>query len=66
MIDLSHFLLLEPVAAEGTLDGVLNRLAEYLHRQSQIRNKVSAALAYPIVMLVIGVVIVVLPLLVAA
>ncbi len=46
--------------AAGNLDGVLNRLAEYLQRQSQIRNKVSAALAYPIVMLVIGVVIVII------
>lgn len=45
--------------AAGNLDGVLNRLADYLQRQSQIKNKVSAALAYPIVMLVIGVVIVI-------
>lgn len=46
--------------AAGNLDGVLNRLATYLQRQSAIRNKVSAALAYPIVMLVIGVVIVII------
>jgi general secretion pathway protein F len=46
--------------AAGNLDGVLNRLADYLQRQAQIRNKVSAALAYPIVMLVIGVVIVII------
>lgn len=45
--------------AAGNLDGVLNRLAEYLHRQSKIRNKVAAAMAYPIVMLVIGIVIVI-------
>ncbi len=46
--------------AAGNLDGVLNRLAEYLQRQAQIRNKVSAALAYPLVMMVIGVVIVII------
>ncbi len=46
--------------AAGNLDGVLNRLAEYLQRQAQIRNKVAAALAYPMVMMVIGVVIVII------
>jgi len=46
--------------AAGNLDGVLNRLAEYLQRQAQIRNKVTAALAYPMVMMVIGVVIVII------
>jgi general secretion pathway protein F len=46
--------------AAGNLDGVLDRLAEYLQRQASIRSKVSAALAYPIVMMGIGVVIVVI------
>lgn len=46
--------------AAGSLDNVLDRLAEYLQKQQQIRNKVSAALAYPIVMIVIGVVIVII------
>jgi general secretion pathway protein F len=46
--------------ASGSLDQVLDRLAEYLQKQQQIRNKVSAALAYPIVMIVIGVVIVII------
>jgi general secretion pathway protein F len=44
--------------ASGSLDRVLSRLADYLLKQQQIRNKVSAALAYPIVMIVIGIVIV--------
>ena len=46
--------------ASGSLDMVLDRLADYLQRQAQIRNKIVAALAYPIVMIVVGVVIVVI------
>ncbi len=45
--------------ASGNLDGVLDRLAEYLQRQATLRAKISAALAYPIVMIGIGVVIVI-------
>src|SRR5262245_37750733 len=46
--------------ASGSLDRVLDRLADYLLRQQQIRNRVSAALAYPMVMIVVGVVIVII------
>ena len=46
--------------AAGNLDGVLDRLADYLQKQSALRAKVSAALAYPIVMIVIGVLVVVI------
>ena len=46
--------------ASGSLDMVLDRLADYLQRQAQIRNKVVAALAYPVVMIVVGVIIVVI------
>ena len=46
--------------ASGSLDMVLDRLADYLQRQAQIRNKIVAALAYPIVMIVVGVVIVII------
>jgi general secretion pathway protein F len=46
--------------ASGSLDKVLDRLANYLQRQAQIRNKVMAALAYPIVMIMVGVVIVII------
>jgi general secretion pathway protein F len=45
--------------AAGNLDGVLHRLADYLQRQASIRSKVAAALAYPIVMMSVGVVIVI-------
>jgi general secretion pathway protein F len=46
--------------AAGSLDNVLDRLADYLQRQAQIRNRVAAALAYPIVMIMVGVVIVII------
>jgi general secretion pathway protein F len=46
--------------AAGNLDGVLFRLADFLQRQASIRNKVSAALAYPMVMVAIGVVVVII------
>ena len=46
--------------ASGSLDRVLDRLADYLLRQAQIRNRVSAALAYPMVMIVVGIVIVII------
>ena len=45
--------------AAGNLDGVLDRLATYLQKQKSIRNKVSAALAYPMVMICVGVVVVI-------
>ena len=45
--------------ASGNLDSVLHRLADYLQRQAQLRNKVAAALAYPIVMICVAVVIVI-------
>ena len=44
--------------ASGNLDGVLHRLADYLQRQAKIRNRIVAALAYPMVMICVGVVIV--------
>lgn len=44
--------------AGGSLDDVLHRLSDYLQRQAKIRNRISAALAYPIVMVCVGVVIV--------
>ena len=42
--------------ASGSLDMVLERLADYLQRQAQIKNKVVAALAYPVVMIIVGVI----------
>ncbi|MDJ0522897.1 MAG: type II secretion system inner membrane protein GspF [Planctomycetota bacterium] len=46
--------------ASGSLDRVLHRLADYLQRQARIRNRIAAALAYPIVMIMVGVVIVII------
>ncbi|MFQ5748225.1 MAG: type II secretion system F family protein [Planctomycetota bacterium] len=40
--------------AAGRLDEVLERLGEFIQNQTRLRNKVQAALAYPIVMLIIG------------
>jgi general secretion pathway protein F len=40
--------------ASGTLEGVLERLADFMESQSKLRGKVGAALAYPAVMVVIG------------
>jgi general secretion pathway protein F len=44
--------------ASGSLDRVLDRLADYLQRQAQIKNRIQAALAYPMVMIMVGIVIV--------
>ena len=46
--------------ASGSLDMVLDRLADYLQRQASIKNKITAALAYPLVMIVVGVLIVII------
>ena len=46
--------------ASGSLDMVLDRLADYLQRQAAIRNTIVAALAYPIFMIAVGVVIVII------
>jgi general secretion pathway protein F len=40
--------------ASGTLETVLERLADFLESQSKLRGKVGAALAYPALMMVIG------------
>lgn len=40
--------------ASGTIDEILKKLANYLQAQSRMKGKVSAALAYPIVMMFIG------------
>jgi len=40
--------------ASGALDEVLSRLAEFLQAQSKMKNRVSAALAYPMIMCVMG------------
>jgi general secretion pathway protein F len=42
----------------GNLEGVLERLSDYMEGQSQLKNKVVAALAYPVLMSLLGVVVV--------
>ena len=40
--------------AGGALDAVLERLADFLEEQEQVRSKVTSALAYPILMVFVG------------
>jgi general secretion pathway protein F len=40
--------------ASGTLEQVLERLADFMEGQARLRSKVSAALAYPVLMALIG------------
>lgn len=40
--------------ASGALDVVLDRLADFLEEQDQVRSRVTSALAYPILMVVVG------------
>lgn len=40
--------------ASGALDAVLERLADFLEEQDQVRSRVTSALAYPILMVVVG------------
>lgn len=44
--------------ASGTLESVLERLADFMEGQARLRGKVTAALAYPVLMTIIGVVMV--------
>lgn len=38
----------------GSLDQVMNRLADYLEEQARLRSRIMAAMAYPLLMAVIG------------
>ncbi len=40
--------------ASGTLEGVLERLADFMEGQARLRGKVTAALAYPVLMSIVG------------
>ncbi len=44
--------------ASGTLEQVLERLAEFMEAQARLKGKVGAALAYPALMLIIGTVLI--------
>jgi general secretion pathway protein F len=44
--------------AAGNLDVILSRLADFTQKQERIRSKVKAALAYPVVMIIFGVLVV--------
>src|SRR3954464_8455627 len=40
--------------ASGTLEAVLERLADFMEKQAQLRGKITGAMAYPILMLLLG------------
>lgn len=40
--------------ASGNLDGVLNRLAEYLEKADRLRRKIKGAMTYPAVLLIVA------------
>lgn len=44
--------------ASGTLEAVLERLADFMESQAKLKGKVTAALAYPVLMMFIGIVMV--------
>lgn len=44
--------------AAGNLDVILSRLADFMQKEARVRAKVKAALAYPVVMMVFGVLVV--------
>ena len=46
--------LVESGEASGNLAVVLNRLAAYLEKESQFRNKVISALVYPVILTLVG------------
>ena len=41
--------------SSGTLDQVLHRLADFLDDQARIRSRIQAALAYPVLMTIVGI-----------
>ena len=44
--------------SSGALDKVMSRLANFLQAQARLKNKVGAALIYPMIMIIIGIVVV--------
>ena len=46
--------------ASGQLDSILQRLATYVVAQNRLKDRISAALTYPMVMIVVGVLVVIL------
>jgi len=44
--------------SSGALDKVMSRLANFLQAQSRLRNKVAAAMTYPAIMVIVGILVV--------
>ena len=60
VFDTIYVQLVRAGEASGKLDAILVRLTEYLERREAIRKKVSAALQYPMIQLVIAIVVVII------
>ena len=43
--------------AAGILDGILNKLSEFMERQQAIKKKVKKALTYPVIVVLIGIIV---------
>lgn len=54
MFDALYVNMVRAGEAAGALDDVLKRLAQFMQAQSRMKNRVSAALTYPIIMTVCG------------
>ena len=46
--------MVEAGESSGTLDVVLNRLAEFTEARVKLKNKIKGAMTYPIIMVVFG------------
>jgi general secretion pathway protein F len=54
VFDESYVSMVAAGEASGSLDAVLEKLADFLEEQEQVRNRVGSALAYPILMVLVG------------
>ena len=54
LFDKTYRALVKASEASGTLGAMLDRISEYLRKQMETRGKVRAAMAYPMVMLVLA------------
>lgn len=53
------FNMIEAGEASGTLDNVLNKMAEYFEKENNLRQKIKSALAYPMVVSIVAILVVI-------
>lgn len=44
--------------AAGILDGILNKLAEYMEKQEKLKKQVKSALTYPVIVVFVGIIVI--------